>query len=430
MDNKAKEKNVVSGTLLFFLFLLVTLGKYNVYLGFALKPYMIFCIVYLMFHLSSFRFWKFQIFEVCMFCFYFVYLYSGAFSLYAISSLRILLGVILYLSCYIVIKDIVAKAKHTMIKESLGYAGITFNLISLVLYVIGLKKNDFVMSGDGIISYGVMFDRDYPRLIGAVQDPNIFIFYNTIFFTYFLCHTKSWVNKIGLLLCITTTLLTFSRGGLLAMGLIFIVYFFMNRPLVQLKMVLGMIASFFILSYIMIVQLNFDFMGILESRIDDFGRDGGSGRFELWGRALDFFSSNTFYGIGAFNYRDYNNWFYGDDLYVHNTFLDILSESGLVGIIFFCTFMLVLIFQMFEVAIYRKEPFLYLTFIGFVLQMLSLSFVINDMFFLYLAILSAFLRIEQKQIDIKNLGKAHQSNPFYLNHPAIISQKKGRDSLL
>jgi O-antigen ligase len=377
------------------LFLLVTLGKYNLYIGFALKPYMLFCILFLLFQFSKFRFQKLQLFEIFMFLFYFVYLYTGAFSLYPGSSMRIMFGVIIYLCCYIVIKDIIKGASYKVIEKSLGIAGLLFNLISLILYFLGLQSKNFSLVGDGVISYGVMFDRDYPRLIGAVQDPNIFIFYNTLFFSYFLCNTKSWINKTGLMLCILTSLLTFSRGGILAMALVFFIYFLMSRPAVRAKLLFGMATGLFVLSYVMTVHLKFDLYSILMSRIEDFSSDGGSGRFELWERALEFFSSHMVYGIGAFNYRDYNFFFYGDSLYPHNTFLDILSESGLIGLFFYGMFILLLIFQLIQSKMYRHTPYLFLTFIGFMLQLVSLSFMINDMFFLYLAILSQYMYIGQ-----------------------------------
>lgn len=423
MDNHTNLKPRVSLFMLTLLFLLVTMGKYNLYLGFALKPYMLFCILFIVFHLSSFRFRSFQLFEVFLFLFYFAYVYSGAFSLHAISSLRILLGVILYLACYIVIKDILSGASQKIMEKALGISGILFNLISLGLYVIGLKQHHFSFEGDGVISYGVLFDRDYPRLIGVLQDPNFYIFYNTIFFTYFLCNGKRWWHKVGLLLSIITSLLTFSRGGLLAMVIVFLLYFLMNRPLQQAKLLLGSVVMLSFLAYLAIVQLKFDFYGILESRVEDFSQDGGSGRFDLWARAWEFFSTHQIFGIGAFNYPDYNFYYFGDSHYVHNTFLDILSESGLIGLFFYLIFAFLLVFQLVESRMYRRKPYLFLTLIGFMLQMLSLSLIINDMFFLYLAILSAYLYADQKERKREAFFQTNRHKPVF---PTMM---KGSDSI-
>lgn len=397
MDNPVytSKGTGTSGRTLFVLFLLISLGNYYFDLGFALKFYMVFCIGFIVFQLSAFYFQKLQLFEIFMFVFYLFYLYSGAFSLYPDSSLRITLGVFLYLSCYIIIKGIIKDTNPSVIEKALGAAGILFNFLSLILYIAGLKSRNFVLTGDGGTAFGVMFDRDYPRLIGVLHDPNFFIFYNTLFFTYFLCNLKSSWNKVGLLLCIVTSFLTFSRGGLLAMLIVFLIFFFMNKPKIQAKILAGLTISLSGITYITTVHFNFNFFDILESRVEDLSSDGGSGRFELWLRALDFFSSNMFFGVGAFNYQDYNYHFYGDNLYTHNTFFEILSESGLIGMSFFCIFITTLIVQNFKSNLFRKKPFLFLTLIGFLLQMFSLSIVVNDMFFLYLAILSAYLTFEQ-----------------------------------
>ena len=376
---------------LFLLIVLVTMGRYNIYVGFAIKPYMILCLLFFFVHIVSFRIYGFQLFEVFFFLFYFIYMYSGAFALYSLSSFRMVFGIALYMVCYVIIKDIIGRTKENIIETAIAYAGIVFNIVSLVLYVIGLKMQDFVWDGDGITSVGVLLDRGYPRLIGLLQDPNFFVFYNTLFFAYFLCHRKSLKNKIGLLLCLTTSILTFSRGGLVALVLIFLIYVAMNKPMEQLKLLGGVVASLSLMAYIAIIELKFDVFSLVASRVDDLSSDGGSGRFELWSRALDYFSSHMILGIGAFNFSDYNLFDYGEQHYVHNTFLEILTDSGITGLFFYLLFILIVFVQLFQSGLYRTKPYLFLTFIGFLLQMVSLSLVINDNFFLFLAILSAYL---------------------------------------
>lgn len=399
---------------LFLLILLVTMGKYNIYVGFAIKPYMIFCILFLFFHLITFRFQRFHTFEIFFFLFYFIYMYSGAFSLYSISSARAVFGLMLYMICYLIIKDVINQTKASVIETAIAYAGIAFNTISIVLYIIGLKLQNFVLNGDGIISLGVLLDRGYPRLIGLLQDPNFFVFYNTLFFAYFLCHRDSLKNKIGFFLSLATTILTFSRGGILALILIFCIYILMNKPAEQFKLISALLLSLGLMAYIAIVQLKFDVLGLLESRVEDFSSDGGSGRFELWGRAWEYFSSNITMGIGAFNFSEYNLFIYGDNHVAHNTFLEILSESGIIGLFFYLLFILLVFVQLLQSQLYRTKPYLFLVFIGFLLQMVSLSLVLNDMFFLYLAILSAYLSQEEYKDSMFKL-KVDKVYPFHLN---------------
>ncbi|UZJ79381.1 O-antigen ligase family protein [Fictibacillus sp. KU28468] len=377
---------------LFFLIVLVTLGKYNLYIGFALKPYMLFLIVYFLVKFSGFYLQRLHLFEAGMLLFYLMYSFSGAFSLYPASSIRIIIGIALYLLCYFLSKAIIGNAEQGMVERVISTVGILFNVLSLLLYVIGLKSLNFVMAGDRLTAFGVLMDRDYPRLIGLVEDPNYFVFYNSLFFTYYLCHTSSHKNRFGLALCVLTSVLTFSRGGLLVLLLIFGLYILLlNQPLKQLKLALGSLFTLLLGAYVLVTFLKFDLVGILESRMNDFSSDGGSGRFELWGRALNFFSTHMWTGIGANNFLDYNQYQYGDTLHVHNTFLEILAESGLIGISCFLLFVFLVLYQMYQFDVLRQKPYLFLTFVAYILQMASLSVIINDMFFLYLAILSVYL---------------------------------------
>ncbi|KZE64053.1 polysaccharide polymerase [Fictibacillus phosphorivorans] len=382
---------------LFLLILLVFLGKYSLDFGFALKPYMIFLFLFFVIHLSKMHFQRLQLFECGMLLFYFVYCLSGVFALYGTSSLRIVCGIALYLCCYFLMKSLMGHSKDLLIERSLSYAGIVFNIGSLLLYFLGLKKLNFILQGDGIYSMGVFMDREYPRLIGLVADPNYFVFYNTLFFTYFLCNLNLKRNKIGLILCILTSLLTFSRGGLAAYAVIFFLYVvFLNHPIKQAKLLIGAFLSLAMTLYIAVTFFHLDIYHVIESRMQDFSNDGGSGRFELWSRAWHYFTESPWLGVGASNFLPYNQYQFGDSLQVHNTFLEILSESGAIGIFCFLLFLFFTVIQLFQHRVHKKKPYLFLAFFGFLLQMVSLSVIINDLFFMYLAILSVYFQQEEK----------------------------------
>ncbi|MBH0156570.1 O-antigen ligase family protein [Fictibacillus sp. 5RED26] len=381
---------------LFLLFLLVFLGKYSLYIGFALKPYMIFLVLFYVIYLSSIHFYKLQLFECAMLLFYMVYCLSGVFALYSSMSLRIVCGIALYLFCYFLMKSLISSSNTYSIERSISYAGIVFNLGCLLLYVLGLKKLNFILQGDGIYSLGVFMDREYPRLIGLVADPNYLVFYNTLFFTYFLCNLNHIRNRIGMLLCIITSVLSFSRGGLVAFIAIFLLYILiLNNPIKQLRLLIGTFLAIAVSFYIAITFLSFDIFGVIQSRMQDFSSDGGSGRFELWGRAWDYFLSSPWIGVGASNFLPYNQFQFGDSLQVHNTFLEILSETGIIGAFCFMIFLLLTIYQLFQHRVYEKKPYLFLAFFGFLLQMMSLSIIINDLFFMYLAVLSVYFHQEE-----------------------------------
>lgn len=397
-------------TAVFWLILFLMLAKFNLYLGFALKPYMIFCILFFALHFGSFYFHRLHVFEMAMLLFYLMYSFTGAFSLYPVSSARILVGILIYISCYFVMKNIIGRTGKDDVLNALSNVGILFNGASLIFYFAGLKSLNFIFETEERISaLGVMVDRNYPRLIGLMQDPNFFVFYNTIFFAYYLCHFESRKNKIGLILVIFTNLLTFSRGGLLVIFLLVVVNVLLNKPVRKLKLVMGMSASLSIVGYIAMRLMKFDIYSILQSRVEDFSEDGGSGRLVLWERAWEYFNSNILVGIGAFNFSDYNFFENGDPLTAHNTYLDILAESGLLGFISYGLFLTLVFIKLLQRRIHKTSPYLFLAFLGMVLQMGFLSVIINDMFFLYIAILSVYLhqsdREQQEKANIPIKGR-------------------------
>ncbi|MFB5662649.1 O-antigen ligase family protein [Alteribacillus sp. HJP-4] len=401
--------------IIFLLLLLIVLARFGVDLGFSLKPYMIFLLLFLLVHLSTFYFEKLQLFEIAMIMFFLVYCYSGAFALYPAASLRIFFGIGLYLFCYFITKSILHAAPSEVIDKAVANVGIIFNIISLLMYGAGLAVLQGVNSDERISSFGVMLDRDFPRLIGLLQDPNFFVFYNTIFFAYFLCHFRSLKGKAGLILCITTILLTFSRGGMLAMILMLAVYLLLNNPLRQLKIMISLVSLGGLVLYVSAAHMNFDLPGMLADRIGNVSSDGGSGRMELWVRAWEFFAPNFLFGIGAFNFSEYNTHAYGAGISVHNTFLDVLSESGLIGIFFYLLFIALVFVQLLQGRVHRTKPYLFLTFIGFLLQMGSLTIIINDMFFMFIAIAAHYLHHEAAVKKVEN--KTH-SIPKKIGVPA------------
>ncbi|MED0667984.1 O-antigen ligase family protein [Pseudobacillus badius] len=398
------------GRTLFFLLCFFLLSKYHLYIGFALKPYMIFLCVFLLFHLSAFSFQKMYAFELVLLCFYAFYGFTGAFSLYPLASLRLMLGIILLVGCYLIVKFILSTCSIQAIQAAIARAGLLFNAVSLLLYTVGLKSVGF-HGEEMAASYGVLLDRGYPRLIGLLEDPNLYVFYNTLFFAYFLTHMKSWSHKAGFALCLLTTILTFSRGGILAMLLMILLYMAISHSVKSWRLLLAMGVTLSVISYLAAAAMKIPIGKLLESRMEDFSSDGGSGRFELWGRAWEYFLDHPVMGIGADNFIEYNTAYYGKSLYTHNTLLQILSESGFLGFSLYAAFLLLVFKQLLSRCLAKKHLYLLLTFMAFLLQMLSLSLIINELFLLYLAIVSVIL---QKEKTSRLSGKEKLAN-----HPLV-----------
>jgi O-antigen ligase len=385
----------------FLLLLFITLSKYNFSIGFALKIYMIYLAIYFCLYFRNFYFRTLYHYEILLLLFYFTYCLSGAFSQYPEASIRVILGVILVLGCYLIMRYLLEKASIRAIEVSIANVGIIFNGISLLLYIIGLQVTGGHPTGVEITSYGLLLDRDYPRLIGLLDDPNIFIFYNALFFSFYLTHLKGMKHSIGFILCVITSLLTFSRGGIVALILVVLLYMLLANFSKKVKMMtLSLLCLVGLYTSGSFLQI--DFNQIIYSRINDFTTDGGSGRFELWGQALDYFMSRPIFGIGAFNFSDYYAFEHNKILYVHNTYLEVLVESGIIGFLFYFSSLLMLVITFFRTKLHKEKPYIVLTLFAFLLQMLSLSLMINEAFFVFLAIALKYISVyERRGAEIK-----------------------------
>ncbi|PEK11461.1 polysaccharide polymerase, partial [Bacillus pseudomycoides] len=328
--------------------------------------------------------------------FYFTYCLSGAFSQYPEASIRVILGVILVLICYFIMRYMLEQASIPAIESSIANVGILFNMISLLLYMIGLQIIGGSPTGVEITSYGLLLDRDYPRLIGLLDDPNIFIFYNTLFFSFYLTHLKGFKHSFGFILCIITNLLTFSRGGIVALILVVILYIILADFLKKVKMIMIALLCLVVI-YAACSFMQIDLNQIISSRINDFSSDKGSGRFELWEQAINYFMSHPLLGIGAFNFSDYYAFEHNEKLYVHNTYLEILVEAGIIGFLFYFSFLFLFIIKLFRTKLHNKEPFIILTLFAFLLQMVSLSLMINEALFSFLAIALKYISVYERK---------------------------------
>lgn len=392
------------GMMAFLLIFSLMLGSYNISVGFSLKPYMVFVCFILLISIFKFKIHKLMTYEILMLMFYFLYCSTGLFAKYPVESLRLIVAIIITISSYFIMKYVLSRLSIRQLENTLAVSGIMFNMVSLILYVLGAYLLGFHFTGNRITSLGLLMDRGIPRLIGTFTDPNIFAFCNFVFFYYYLTHLKRKGSRIGLLLTVVTLLLTFSRGAFVAVAFGILLYFVAAKTKTKIRMIIwgsifGIGAIYFAQSY-----FNIDVVKIVTDRFTEVQGDGASGRFDIWGNGLKLFSDNPFFGIGIYNYRSYSNNMFGIDHYMHNTFLEVLTESGMVGFILYSLFFLGL-FRMFYKN--RKQPYntnyLFFTLCSMGVMMSSLSLISNENFFLFLAICWRYFH-ENKKIQKQEIA--------------------------
>ncbi|MGA4461241.1 O-antigen ligase family protein [Bacillus bombysepticus] len=392
------------GMIAFLLISSLMLGSYNISVGFSLKPYMVFVCFILLISVFNFKIHKLMTYEILMLMFYFLYCSTGLFAKYPAESLRLIVAIIITISSYFIMKYVLSGLSIKQLENTLAVSGIVFNMVSLMLYVLGAYLLGFHFTGNRITSLGLLMDRGIPRLIGTFTDPNIFAFCNFIFFYYYLTHLKRKGSRIGLLLTVATLLLTFSRGAFVAIAFGILLYFVAAKTKTKIRMIIwgsifGIGAIYFAQSY-----FNIDVVKIVTERFTEVQGDGASGRFDIWGNGLKLFSDSPFFGIGIYNYRSYSNDMFGIDHYMHNTFLEVLTESGMVGFILYSLFFLSL-FRMFYKNRKQKHStnYLFFTLCSMGVMMSSLSLISNENFFLFLAFCWRYFyennKLQKQEID-------------------------------
>lgn len=386
------KENEKLNTTLFLLILSIYLGNFYINVGFSLKPYMIVFGAFLLISMKNFSINKLMNYEVAMLLFYLYYCTTGIFSKYPQQSLRLIFAIVIVVLSYFIMKYAFIKFPIMQLEKAIFTVGILYNFASLILYILGLISVNFNFFGNGVKIYGLLLDRNIPRLVGLSSDPNIFTFSNVLFLFFFMTRLSRKHAKLGFLLTIITSILAFSRAGLIAITLGLLVYLLFTKFSAKIRAILLTIMIGFISYYSILKLTGINLISILSSRFESFSSGGGSGRYDIWENGLELFLMNPLTGIGIYNFLNYNISLFGDSHYMHNTFLEVLIESGVIGaglfLLFWFSFFIKIISS---VVKNRLEIFILPTFVSMTVLLITLSLIANEFMFMYFAIFWRYL---------------------------------------
>jgi O-antigen ligase len=191
---------------------------------------------------------------------------------------------------------------------------------------------------------------DASRLAGQIGDPNEFA--STLvpalaFAAFMFASTRHALERLFLGVAVgvfaLALFLTQSRGGLVAIAVVFVVTVFLAGPVRAKSIALILTVGALGVSYYTLVA-----PPEALQRVTHFASGGGAGRTDLWGIALRMFSDHPVNGVGAGNfqiveprYAQANVNLPRVDLVIdtpkvtHNTYLHVLTELGIVGFLAF-----------------------------------------------------------------------------------------------
>lgn len=152
-----------------------------------------------------------------------------------------------------------------------------------------------------------------------------------------------------------TMVISLSRGGAYFLGIIAALFFIINRKSVKYYGLFILIAIVGIAVY---SYVSSETNGVIEER---YGEQGSSGRDLLVKAGMDLFFQEPITGVGTgnFNTEIQKRNLYGEQSGAHNEFVRIAAEHGIIGIITYWGFFIVLFLQVLSRSKKQREYALY-----------------------------------------------------------------------
>jgi len=188
------------------------------------------------------------------------------------------------------------------------------------------------------------------RLSAGVGDPNYlaaFLVAAIVFAVFMFVAERGvvqrWLSMSSIVICSLALFRTQSRGGIVASGVVLVVALLLSGPVrFRALALVSTIAAFGIFYFTLVAPQQ------ALARITEFRANEGSGRVELWTVATQVFRDHPAFGVGAGNFRVVEPGYSITDIYlrstyhvldksevVHNTYLHVLAETGLIGLALF-----------------------------------------------------------------------------------------------
>jgi len=261
--------------------------------------------------------------------------------------------------------------------------------------IINFFIRGFLIGSVGIIlfSFYVYLSPKFPslRMGGPFRQHNAFAGFLTTLLPLSL-YTSMFEQKFKLIwpiistVVLTALILTFSRGGAVAIGGVLIVFlFFLWRQNGRQKFIkpvviiilLMLTSSALAYGLYKIKTVNFSAVGInvadspYASEIPEVGETGVNSRFQYWKAALKISGENPITGTGLNTFEQEYRRIQTDPRFFsvdpHNVILKILTELGLVGVIIFTMFLIFLLWPALKsIWQHQSDPVFIPLFIGLI----------------------------------------------------------------
>lgn len=248
------------------------------------------------------------------------------------------------------------------------------------------------------------------RLIMFGENPNSIgmkAAFALVMMFYFIFDIKRLWIKIGLLILmipiLSMLIATASRGALLSVFVGLGIMIMIKRASSSRKILLfivGISTSAWLLNYVMTSN------ELFAERMDKFIEEGHTGRNEIWDATYNIILDNFIIGVGRPGALPVMQQYYGQAMDPHNVFLYVFMTTGVIGFLFFMTFIYRLGYRLFK-HFRKTNNVLYLVLFAILIFIMSKAggFINNTFLWFFFALLiGSTFNIPNNNNKIKNVN--------------------------
>lgn len=346
--------------------------------------------------IEKIRFQKLEVYEL-FFIFYFLFSFSTiiisgdiqrAFNLVLFNALLII--------SYVAIISYIKNINIIRFFDRLYVALKLYVYISIILFIMGVIAY-YVLHiplDSSANIFGLHVDDIRPRFNGLATSPST---YGLIAMGFLLLGiTTKKITSFNIVLVLLTMFLTISWTVYLTFFSTFIIYSLLKKKYKILFSIVFSITTFIGLG-VYFINTNEVLKNIIEYRIDNLMS--GTHRFQIWEMAFNSINEYLLLGRG-YNYTPvFLKEMMGENSLssLHNVFVQLLFEQGLVGVILFFLFFFSALFKSFKVIKYNENTaFLFYWMIVLFIQMNAAIVIYSPNFLLFFIILKKITLTQQQ----------------------------------
>ncbi len=249
-----------------------------------------------------------------------------------------------------------------------------------------------------------MFETTFdPNFVGLPYVAGSVLLLNAV-----LTSKRKIVFSLFYLMVWITIMFTASKGALVSAvtsnACLFVIFVFKSNMSLHKKMATSLVVVLVCCFLLYFFLMNMEEYWI---RITNFGEGADSGRFGQWQEAANAFFSNPFFGVGL------EGMFRLRGMATHNTYLQVLSETGIVGFVLFVIFIAIL----FKKA-WKYSYAMMCAFLGALMVCAFLDALDNRCLwaiFCWIALLPTYRKIKASELQNFNNYKPGEINNEYKN---------------